>query len=216
MVDGDSIVVYCDRTEDLCVFKAKNEYKLEKTGIPAYKLIVEECVVGVEWEGATCSNSADYFVVVNSCPGGLVGVLITVVGHGVSIGKDEVVFSKRVKRVFNSDCINGGIMNEDINKVTANLNVDKSSATNKSDTQNPINKVNLDKDFLPAVSIPSISTVTIPSVKQPAKNQYLTPVLEEDDFMQCDAISSTSSDFEPATSKTSLFDKYYVESRRKQ
>ncbi|AIS92093.1 hypothetical protein [Erinnyis ello granulovirus] len=88
----DIIVVVVGDEND--VFRSKHEYKLEKTGIPAYKLIVEE-----GWSDDIDSvivENEHYLIVVNNVvTGGCVGLLITL-NTGVVFKPDDIVF--RVKR----------------------------------------------------------------------------------------------------------------------
>nr|AUF82048.1 tlp20 [Cryptophlebia leucotreta granulovirus] len=150
MVDADNILVYYERDNDICVFKAKNEYRLEKLGIPAYKISIIDYTEGDEFSDVTNSSSNDYLILLNSCPKGLVGLLIAL-KNNITISKNQVLFSKKLNS-----------KNEVIEQET---------------------KVD---DVIPKTTFDEFSNFN---------NSDLTPVA--------------------GSSKTSLFDKYYVEPRRK-
>ncbi|AKN80780.1 hypothetical protein [Diatraea saccharalis granulovirus] len=87
----DMIVLYCEMEDNLCVFKSKNEYKLEKVNIGAYKLSIEKCV---DWSDNTTRVMNDsYVIIVNNVDGGgVVGILILL--KDITLKKDQVVFTK--------------------------------------------------------------------------------------------------------------------------
>ncbi|UYE99142.1 MAG: tip-20 [Betabaculovirus sp.] len=85
----DNIVVYGDK--DGVVFRSRHEYKLEKTGIPAYKLIVEEG--GYVNEKLIKVENSQYVIIMNSvATGGCVGLLITLNIAEIVFNKDQTVF----------------------------------------------------------------------------------------------------------------------------
>lgn len=162
----DNIVVYGD--ERGVVFKSKHDYKLKKTGIPAYKLIVEKC--GCVNEKLIKVENPHYMIVLNNVvTGGCVGLLITLNVAEVVFNKDQTVFR---------------VVSEDDCKTIINSN-------NNNDKSNTI--ISSEKESL---------MVSITDDKVLSTN-----------FTDTSAIPEFSSS---GTSKTSsVFNKYYVESKRK-
>ena len=77
--------------KDGVVFRSRHEYKLEKTGIPAYKLIVEEGEKVVTTHLQV--ENSQYVIVINDvATGGCVGLLITLNADTVIFHKDQIVF----------------------------------------------------------------------------------------------------------------------------
>ncbi|AAP85723.1 tlp20 [Adoxophyes orana granulovirus] len=91
--DKDNIInLYAD--ESGAVFKSRKEYRLEKTGIPAYKFIVDKFYGGE----ITCPTNR-YIVCVNANESNepSVGLLITT-SSPVVLQKDEIVFYANYQR----------------------------------------------------------------------------------------------------------------------
>ncbi|QOD40055.1 tlp-20 [Matsumuraeses phaseoli granulovirus] len=188
-VEVDSIVLNCElEKENVYVFRASNDYNLKKSNIGAYKLTIDNCVNN-EWHEVVLPGS-NYAILLNKISGGgIVGILILI--NNVVINRNQVIF-KLVKHS----------VVDDVAKLFENITVKNDNC----DT-NKLHSINFDNNNVtPLSSIPSTTSLVMP----------------EDALMiaQDDGVSSTSfevPEFKPAlssTNKTSLFDKYYVESRR--
>nr|UYX49722.1 TLP20 [Darna trima granulovirus] len=94
MTDTDSIILYCDKHDNMCQYKTRKEYKLEKSGIPAYKLIFENENGNEDNSTSTLLTSdARYVIIVNKVNNGtMVGLLICLTTN-FTFNKDQVVFS---------------------------------------------------------------------------------------------------------------------------
>ncbi|ABC61215.1 TLP20 [Choristoneura occidentalis granulovirus] len=81
----DSIILYLDNN---CV-KSTDDYKLEKTGIAAYKLIIKNCKSLKD----IYVNSNEYIVIINNIvkDEGVVGLLV-VFNNDIKFCKDQVIF----------------------------------------------------------------------------------------------------------------------------
>ncbi|ACZ63572.1 TLP20 [Pieris rapae granulovirus Wuhan] len=176
--ETDSIVVYCEIKHDLCFFKTSNEYKLEKSGIPAYKLIIENYKNNDNnlWSEVVVTNEK-YIVIVNEVDkGGLVGLLIAF-DNNISFEKEQVVFLRKNKNqsLFLAQ---NTVQPVDYRAIKTNNNSDNDYQTFTPNNDYQISAPNnlLDKELC-----------EVPEFKPTA-----------------------------GSSKTSPFDKYYVESNRKQ
>ncbi|UXX41895.1 tlp-20 [Psilogramma increta granulovirus] len=133
----DNIVVYGDKNG--VVFRSRHEYKLEKTGIPAYKLIVEEENYNKMVMNACLQvENSQYIIVMNSVvTGGCVGLLITLNCDPIVFHKDEIMFKIIINNNGccddnkNNNIIDNSSSNESIINYTSN---DKVMSTNFSDT----------------------------------------------------------------------------------
>lgn len=121
----DNIVVYGDK--DGVVFRSRHEYKLEKTGIPAYKLIVEEGGEPVTTTRLQVENS-QYVIIMNSvATGGCVGLMITLNNTDpIIFHKDQIVFrvecgSNDNKELISNDSNNKESITNDTSKFPTNF-----------------------------------------------------------------------------------------------
>ena len=85
--DTDNIMLYCENN----VFRIKEDLKLEKTGIPAYKLIIENCNK-IEINNIFVNNKNYLIIINNVVDGGVVGLLIAL-NNDIKFNKDDIIFT---------------------------------------------------------------------------------------------------------------------------